>query len=80
MLGGIEIFQIQLILHRWKKVDLLVAKIWGLKDRVSSKMTSRFLAVGKGEMAVSPMMMVKVAGRECFWSVKEGIRFYYHQV
>ena len=43
-----------------------VAEMWGLRDRVSSKMTPSFLAAGEGEMAASPVVIEWVHGAGMF--------------
>ena len=43
-----------------------MAEIWGQRDRVSSKMTPRFLADGDSWMAASPMVMGKLVGAGMF--------------
>ena len=43
-----------------------MAEIWGRRDRVSSKMTPRFLADGDGWMAASPIVMGKLVGAGMF--------------
>ena len=56
--GMVRNLQMRLMRWIWKKADLQMEETWGLRDKLESKVTPRFLAVEDDEMESSPMVMV----------------------